>query len=276
LLTLLESFDKKNPEIGTDSVARRMHQKMVQHYWVNIVKQQVTGGECPTLRDTLIQPMEAALNPTTFLTQAQALLGKAIGGHTTQQNAEVKSIINKDHHVAPKRMPLDAHLVVNTHNMEGHFVESVKNARWSMSPREAEDGIESILEFQVQIKEHNLREYEGNWQKSQNWTDEKLATKLTKKDQQPVWSLPARWWPDTLPEFESEGWWQRPQMRAKCRHCRCGVVEKSSLRSNKCHGCERQMQTKGERLDGKVFTNADPRYTGKSMTRIRKEVTRQY
>ena len=43
LLTLLESFDKNNPEMGTDSVVRQMHQKTV-HYWVNIVKQQVTGG----------------------------------------------------------------------------------------------------------------------------------------------------------------------------------------------------------------------------------------
>ena len=39
LLTLLESFDKNNPEMGTDSVARQMHQKTVQHYWVNIIKQ---------------------------------------------------------------------------------------------------------------------------------------------------------------------------------------------------------------------------------------------
>jgi len=44
LLTLLESFDKNNPEMGIDSVARQMHQKTVQHYWVNILKQQVTGG----------------------------------------------------------------------------------------------------------------------------------------------------------------------------------------------------------------------------------------
>ena len=79
LLTLLESFDKKNPEMGIDSVAKQMDQKTAQYYWVNIVKQQVTRGRgCPTLRDTLIQPMEAALNQTTFLTQAQALLGKAI------------------------------------------------------------------------------------------------------------------------------------------------------------------------------------------------------
>ena len=86
----MESFDKNNSEMGIDSVARQMHQKTVQHYWVNIVKQQVTGGRCPTLRDTLIQPMEAALNQATFLTQAQALLGKAISEHTTQRKAEVK------------------------------------------------------------------------------------------------------------------------------------------------------------------------------------------
>jgi len=87
-------------------VAIQMHQKTVQHYWVNIVKQQVTGGWRPTLRDTLIQPMEAALNQPTFLTQAQALLGKAISEHTMQQNAEVKSVINKGRQVAPKRMHL--------------------------------------------------------------------------------------------------------------------------------------------------------------------------
>jgi len=45
LLTLLESFDKNNTEMGTDSVARQMHQKTVQHYWVNIVKQQVYHGD---------------------------------------------------------------------------------------------------------------------------------------------------------------------------------------------------------------------------------------
>ena len=61
-----------------------------------------------SLKDTLIQPMEAALNQPTFLTQAQAT------EHTTQQNAEVKSIINKDRQVAPKRMQLGARLAVNT------------------------------------------------------------------------------------------------------------------------------------------------------------------
>jgi len=129
LLTLLESFHENNPEMGTDGVAKRMHQKTVQYYWVNIVKQQITGGGGPTLRDTSIQPMEAALNQPTFLTQAQALLGKAISEHTTLQNVEVKSIINKDRQVAPKQMPLGARLAVNTHNMGGRFVESVKNAR---------------------------------------------------------------------------------------------------------------------------------------------------
>ena len=142
------------------------------------------------------------MNQTTFLTQAQALLGKANSEHTTQQNAEVQSIINKDRQVAPKRMPLGAHLAVNTHNTGGRLVESVKNARWSMSPQEAGNGIDRIIEFQVQIKGHNQREYEDKWQGWQKWTDEKLATKLTKDDQQPVLLLPARWWPDMLPEFE--------------------------------------------------------------------------
>ena len=57
-------------------------------------------------------------------------------------------------------MPLGARLAVNTHNMEGRFAESVKNARWSMSSQEAGDGLESIVDFQVQIKGHNQREYE--------------------------------------------------------------------------------------------------------------------
>jgi len=83
--------------------------------------------------------MEAAFNQTTFLTQAQALLGKVISEHTTQQNAEVKSIINTDRQVAPKQMPLGAGLAVNKYNMGGRFVESVKNARWSMSPHEEGD-----------------------------------------------------------------------------------------------------------------------------------------
>ena len=108
------------------------------------------------------------MNQTTFLTQAQALLGKAIGEHTTQQNAEAKSIINTDCKVAPKRMPLGARLEMNTHNMGGRFVESVKNARWSMSPQEARDGLESVVEFQVQIKGHSQREYEDKWQGWQN------------------------------------------------------------------------------------------------------------
>jgi len=209
LLTLMESFDKNHSEMGIGSVVSQMHQKTVQFYWVNIVKQQVMGGGRLTLKDTLIQPMETALNQPTFLTQAQSLLGKVISEHTTQRSADGKSIINKDRQVAPKRMPLGARLAVNTHNMEGRFVESVKNARWLMSPLEAGDGHESIVEFQVQIKGRNQREYEDKWQGRQNWTDERLTTKLTKDDQQPVLLLPARWWPDTLPEFESGGWWPR-------------------------------------------------------------------
>jgi len=61
-------------------------------------------------------------------------------------------------------MPLGARLAVNTHNVWRGIVESVKNARWSMSPQEAGDGLESIVEFQVQIKGHSQRQYVDNWQ----------------------------------------------------------------------------------------------------------------
>ena len=126
-------------------------------------------------------------------------------------------------------MPLDTRLAVNTHNVGGYFVESVKNARWSMSRQEVGDGFESIVEFQVQIKGHNQREYEDKWQEWQNWTDEKLATKLTKNDQQPVLLLPARWCPDTLPKIKSEGWGQRTHTRVKYKQCRCSIVENPGL-----------------------------------------------
>ena len=128
-----------------------------------------------------------------------------------------------------------ARLAVNTHDMGGRFVESVKNARWSMSPQEAGDGLESVVEFQIQIKGYKQREYEDKWQGWQNWTDARLATKLTKDDQQPVLLLPARWRPATLPEFESGGWWQRPHTRVRCRQCKCSLVENPSFESSKCH-----------------------------------------
>ena len=58
-------------------------------------------------------------------------------------------------------MPLGTRLAVNTHNMGGHFVESVKNAWRCMSPQEAKNELESIVEFQVQIKGHNQRDENG-------------------------------------------------------------------------------------------------------------------
>jgi len=103
-----------------------------------------------------------------------------------------------------------------------------------MRPQKAGDVLESIVKFQVQIKGHNKQEYEDKGQGWQNWTDEKLATKLTKDDQQPVLLLPARWWPDTLPEFENGGWWRRPHKRVMCRQCTCSLVENPSFKSRKC------------------------------------------
>ena len=66
-----------------------------------------------------------------------------------------------------------------------------------------------------------------------------------------------------MPEFESGGWWQRSHKRVRCRQCKCSLVENPSFKSSKCHKCGKQMKTKGKRLEGVAFTNADPRYAGK-------------
>jgi len=135
LLTSMKSSDKDNLEMGTESVARQRHHKTAKHCWVHIVKQQLVGRRdvLHSKTVTLIQPMEADQNPTTFLTDAHALLGKVFGEHTKRRNVEFKSIINQDRQVALTWMPLDRRLAVNTHNMGGHFAEKVKNARSSTS-----------------------------------------------------------------------------------------------------------------------------------------------
>ena len=43
-------------------------------------------------------------------------------------------------------MPLDALLAVITHNVGGRFVESVKNAWWSMSPPECERALSDVTD----------------------------------------------------------------------------------------------------------------------------------
>ena len=111
------------------------------------------------------------------------------------------------------------HALGGEHTQYGwRFAESARNARWSTSPYEAAEGLESIVEFQVQIQGQNQREYEKRSQGWQNWTDENLATKLTKDDQQPVllhtsnllcYNQPGSGL--THARIESEGWWQRPQ-----------------------------------------------------------------
>jgi len=54
------------------------------------------------------------------------------------------------------------------------------------------EGFDSIVEYQVQIKRQNQQDYEKKWQGWQNWTDEKLMTKVAKDDRQPLLLLPAR------------------------------------------------------------------------------------
>ena len=120
--------------------------------------------------------------------------------------------------------------------------------------------LKAWLSFRSKSKDTASESMRTNGKDGKILTDEKIATKLTKDDQQPVLLLPARWWPDTLPEFESGGWWQRPHKRVRCRQCKCSLVENPSFKSSKCLGCGKQMKTKVKRPEGIVFTNADPQY----------------
>ena len=188
LLTIMESFDKNNPEIGTESLARQMHQKTVQHYWVNIDGSR--GGECPTLKETLIQPIEAAQIQTTLLAQAQVLLRKTIG--ELRYNKSQRSTRGAFCRICKECMVID------------------KPAR---SGREES---KSVLEFQVQIKRKKparirwklLRMVKLDWWKACNKTDEGWPATGLVTFYQPDGA-------DTLPEFEVEI--QRPQKRVKCR-----------------------------------------------------------
>jgi len=61
-------------------------------------------------------------------------------------------------------MPLGTHLAVNTHNMGRRFVESVKNARWSMSPQVRRRGMDSKawLSFRSRSKDTNSESMRTN------------------------------------------------------------------------------------------------------------------
>jgi len=47
----------------------------------------------------------------------------------------------------------------------------MKNTQWSISLQEAQEGIENVIEFQLQIKGHKQQEYVEKWPDWQNRTD---------------------------------------------------------------------------------------------------------
>ena len=129
LLTLLESFDKNNPEMGIDSAKETDASKegaalLSQH-------SQATGqggGGSHTQRH-VNSANGGGFESNHVSDTAQALVGKVISELTAQKNAELKCIINKDHQVtvAPKRMPLGARLAVNTYDDDCFYYRSWRN-----------------------------------------------------------------------------------------------------------------------------------------------------
>ena len=141
-------------------------------------------------------------------------------------------------------MPHGARLALNTYDMGGRLNQWRMYSGWWARKRRGVDS-KAQLSFRSRSKDTNQREYEDKWQEWQYWTDAKPATKQTKDDQQPFLLLPARWWPATLPEIESEGWWQRPHVQVKCRQSKYILFEDPGFRSSKCHGCKKQMKIQG-------------------------------
>ena len=119
----------------------------------------------------------------------------------------------------------NAHIYIYTHTCTRIHITANKHARAFMTP------------INTQRHWHQDSQTIHKYAYTYIWTDGKLATKLTKNDQQPVFILPARWWPDTLPEFESGGWWQRPHKQVRCRRHKCSLVENPSFKSSNCQGC---------------------------------------
>ena len=170
-------------EFGEADASKDGSALLGQHRWV-------AGGECPTLKETLIQPIEAAQIQTTLLAQAQVLLRKTIG--ELRYNKSQRSTRGAFCRICKECMVID------------------KPAR---SGREES---KSVLEFQVQIKRKKparirwklLRMVKLDWWKACNETDEGWPATGLVTCYQPDGA-------DTLPEFEVEI--QRPQKRVKCR-----------------------------------------------------------
>jgi len=90
-------------------------------------------------------------------------VGNRIGDKITLLSMQIKGMVELNERYSDVGIKV---LIIKSAkgDVPTNAVESVKNARWSMSPQEAGDALERIVEFQVQIKGHNQREYEDKWQ----------------------------------------------------------------------------------------------------------------
>ena len=115
-------------------------------------------------------------------------------------------------------------------------------------------------------------------QKQQELSDRQLVDRLVRD--RPILLIPASWWSEHKPGFESEGLWQKPTRRIQCKQCeKCEETKKLSKQffhedqwgqRGKCKWCkggklkEGESEKKWEKPPGGVlFTKADSRYVGR-------------
>ena len=86
-------------------------------------------------------------------------------------------------------------------------------------------GVADMVQFEAQVSGHEETEKANRIQAWQGLLDWQLANRFDRD--RLVLLLPGSSWSGQHePEFESEGWWQKPTRRAWCKQCaRCGIVK---------------------------------------------------
>jgi len=209
------------------------------------------------------------LNADSFLDRAQELVKKAINEHAEYNTAELDRSRQVKKAAATRRQ-----VAVNTHTMGTSFVSKVRDVS-QIAEAQIGQGLADMLKFKAQVNGHEATEKANRIQAWQDLSDWQLADRFNKD--RPVLFLLGFWWSGQhKPVIESAGWWQKLTCRAKCKQCaQCGVVKEFDVdfcktqlgRGGRCLACKggiRMTNLKPQQpLIGIIFTDADPRYTGR-------------
>ena len=120
----------------------------------------------------------------------------AIEAHEESKNTELGES-RSGRRVAKKGWAMGERVVVNMHAMRQSFVGVVRDAKSTAEEQSEEREQGGVVE---------------------ELSDRQLVDRLVRD--RPILLIPASWWSEHKPEFESEGWWQKPTRRIQCEQCR--------------------------------------------------------